>query len=98
MTPLDISATRIRDTLSTARQRALFAARRRSRLYSEHQLYIHLWNIEAKIKQVVAALEDIKAQDIAVLDMSKLTSLIDCMIIASGIPTAKPGHWPTMCG
>ena len=39
-------------------------------------------NIEAKIKLVVDALEDVKAQDISVLDTSKLTSLFECMVIA----------------
>ena len=41
-------------------------------------------NIEAKVKLVVDALEDIKARDIAVLDTSKLTSLFERMVIASG--------------
>ena len=41
-------------------------------------------NIEAKIKLVVDALEDVKAQDISVLDTSKLTSLFERMVIASG--------------
>jgi len=41
-------------------------------------------NIKDKIKLIVDALEDIKAQDIAVLDTSKLTSLFERMVIASG--------------
>lgn len=41
-------------------------------------------NIEEKIKLIVAALEDIKAQDITVLDTGKLTSLFERMVIASG--------------
>lgn len=41
-------------------------------------------NIEAKIKLAVAALEDIKGRDITVLDTSKLTSLFERMIIATG--------------
>lgn len=41
-------------------------------------------NIEAKIKLIIAALEDVKAQDIAVLDTGKLTSLFERMVIASG--------------
>jgi ribosome-associated protein len=41
-------------------------------------------NIEDKIKLIVDALEDIKAQDITVLDTSKLTSLFERMVIASG--------------
>jgi ribosome-associated protein len=40
-------------------------------------------NIDEKIKAIVAALEDIKAQDITVLDTSKLTSLFERMVIAS---------------
>jgi ribosome-associated protein len=40
--------------------------------------------IEDKIKLIVDALEDIKAQDITVLDTSKLTSLFERMVIASG--------------
>lgn len=41
-------------------------------------------NIEEKVKLIVVALEDIKGQDIAVLDTSKLTSLFERMVIASG--------------
>ncbi|WP_324779443.1 ribosome silencing factor [Thiobacillus sedimenti] len=41
-------------------------------------------NIEDKIKLIVAALEDIKGRDITVLDTSKLTSLFERMVIASG--------------
>ena len=39
--------------------------------------------VEEKTKAVVAALEDIKATDIVVLDTSKLSSLFERMIIAS---------------
>ena len=39
---------------------------------------------ETMKKAVVAALEDIKASDIAVLNVKKLTSMTDYMIIASG--------------
>ena len=41
-------------------------------------------NLEQKIKAIVAALEDIKAKDIAVLDTSKLTAMFERMVIASG--------------
>jgi ribosome-associated protein len=41
-------------------------------------------NIEDKIKLIVDALEDVKAQDITVLDTGKLTSLFERMVIASG--------------
>ena len=36
---------------------------------------------------VVAALEDLKAKDIEVLDVHKLTSITDMMVIASGTST-----------
>lgn len=41
-------------------------------------------NIEDKTKLIVAALEDVKGRDITVLDTSRLTSLFDRMVIASG--------------
>jgi ribosome-associated protein len=41
------------------------------------------------IKTVVAALEEIKARDIEVLDVKKLTALFDRMIIASGDSTRQ---------
>jgi ribosome-associated protein len=41
-------------------------------------------NIENKIKLIVDALEDIKAQDITVLETGKLTSLFERMVLASG--------------
>ncbi|MBS4097299.1 MAG: ribosome silencing factor [Sulfuricella sp.] len=40
--------------------------------------------LEAMKQAVVAALEDIKAKDITVLDVAKLTSMTECMIVASG--------------
>lgn len=40
--------------------------------------------LEAMKQAVVAALEDIKAKDIAVLKVSHLTSMTDYMIIATG--------------
>lgn len=41
-------------------------------------------DLETMKGAVIAALEDIKAKDIAVLDVKHLTSMTDCMIIASG--------------
>ena len=41
-------------------------------------------NIEQKVKAIVAALEDIKAKDIAVLDTTKMTAMFERMVIASG--------------
>lgn len=39
--------------------------------------------LEAMKQAVISALEDIKAKDIAVMDVSKLTSMTDYMIVAS---------------
>lgn len=39
---------------------------------------------EQMVKIAIAALEDIKAKDITVMDVSKLTSLCDRMIVATG--------------
>jgi ribosome-associated protein len=40
-------------------------------------------NLEDKVKAMVAALEDIKAHDITVLDTAQITSLFERVIIAS---------------
>jgi ribosome-associated protein len=39
--------------------------------------------LEAMKQAVVSALEDIKARDILVLDVRKLTTMTDCMVVAS---------------
>lgn len=44
---------------------------------------------EEKTRIVVAALEDIKANDIAVIDTSKLSSLFERMVIASAQSTRQ---------
>ena len=44
---------------------------------------------EEKTTAVIAALEDIKATDITVIDTSKLSSLFDRMIIASATSTRQ---------
>jgi len=41
-------------------------------------------NIEDKVKLIVAALEDVKGQNITVLDTAKLPSLFERMVIATG--------------
>ena len=46
-------------------------------------------NIEEKTQAVVAALEDIKGQDIQVIDTSKLSSLFERMVIASAQSTRQ---------
>ncbi len=46
-------------------------------------------NIEEKTRAVVAALEDIKANDILVIDTSKLSSLFERMVIASAQSTRQ---------
>ena len=45
--------------------------------------------IEEKTQAVVAALEDIKAQDIEIIDTSKLSSLFERMVIASAQSTRQ---------
>jgi ribosome-associated protein len=45
--------------------------------------------VEEKTKAVVAALEDIKALDIQVINTSKLSSLFDAMVIASAQSTRQ---------
>ncbi len=46
-------------------------------------------NIEEKTQAVVSALEDIKAQDIQVINTSKLSSLFERMVIASAQSTRQ---------
>jgi len=41
-------------------------------------------NIEDKVKLIVAALEDVRGQNITVLDTAKLASLFERMVIATG--------------
>ena len=48
-----------------------------------------MMNTEEKTLAIVAALEDIKANDITVIDTSKLSSLFDRMIIASANSTRQ---------
>jgi ribosomal silencing factor RsfS len=43
----------------------------------------------------VAALEDIKAKDITVLEVGHLSSLFETMIIASGDSNRQVAPWPT---
>ncbi len=46
-------------------------------------------NIDEKTQAVVSALEDIKGQDIQVIDTSKLSSLFERMVIASAQSTRQ---------
>jgi ribosome-associated protein len=46
-------------------------------------------NTEEKTKAVVAALEDVKAQNITVIDTSKLSSMFERMVIASANSTRQ---------
>ena len=50
---------------------------------------MHMLNTEEKTKAVVAALEDIKANNITVIDTSKLSSMFERMIIASANSTRQ---------
>jgi ribosome-associated protein len=45
--------------------------------------------VDRIVKAVVAALEDIKARDIAILNVVKLTTMFDRVIIASGESTRQ---------
>lgn len=46
-------------------------------------------NVKDKTAVIVAALEDIKALDIEVIDTSKLSSMFECMIVASAQSTRQ---------
>ncbi len=46
-------------------------------------------NIEEKTRAVVAALEDVKANDITVIDTTRLSSLFERMVIASAQSTRQ---------
>ena len=46
-------------------------------------------NLDQLVKIVISALEDVKASDIEVLDVTKMTTLFDRMIIASAVSTRQ---------
>jgi len=46
-------------------------------------------NLNQLVKIVISALEDVKASDIEVLDVTKITTLFDRMIIASAVSTRQ---------
>ena len=46
-------------------------------------------NLKQLVKIVISALEDVKALDIKVLDVTKMTTLFDRMIIASAVSTRQ---------
>ena len=46
-------------------------------------------NLNQLIKIVISALEDVKASDIKVLDVTKMTTLFDRMVIASAVSTRQ---------
>jgi len=50
-------------------------------------------NIEEKTKAIVDALEDIKAEDITVIDTTKLSPLFERMIIASAKSSRQTKKW-----
>ena len=69
-------------------ERALLAPAGSSRLYSDAPALLggrknRLMDIRKKQKAVVAALEDVKARDIAAFDVTHLSSLFDRVIIAT---------------
>lgn len=46
-------------------------------------------NLSQLVKIVISALEDVKANDIEVLDVTKMTAFFDRMIIASAVSTRQ---------
>src|SRR5262249_9778130 len=73
-------------------QPALFAPRSGSRLYSARGFVLRRMMRAGKLlNATVAALEDIKARDIVVLDVKRLTALFDKVIIASA-DSARQGR------
>ena len=46
-------------------------------------------NLNQLVKIVISALEDVKASDIEILDVSEMTTIFDCMIIASAASTRQ---------
>tara|TARA_B100000686_G_scaffold347148_1_gene435228 strand:- start:3611 stop:4015 length:405 start_codon:yes stop_codon:yes gene_type:complete len=46
-------------------------------------------DLNQQLKIVISALEDIKANDIAVLDVTKMSTIFDRMIIASAVSTRQ---------
>src|SRR3989338_5131368 len=64
-------------------------AQRGGRLYSSTSLIQNMLTTEEKTQAVVAALEDIKANDITVIDTSNLSSMFERMIIASANSTRQ---------
>ena len=46
-------------------------------------------NLNQLVKIVISALEDVKASDIEVLDVTKMTTLFDYMVIASAVSTRQ---------
>lgn len=46
-------------------------------------------NLSQLVKVVISALEDVKALDINILDVTKMTTLFDRMIIASAVSTRQ---------
>lgn len=52
-------------------------------------IYTSMLTTEEKTKAVIAALEDVKAQNITVIDTSKLSSMFERMVIASANSTRQ---------
>ena len=88
MTPLAISSTAIRDLVQARRLHPLPHPRPRGRLHPpapalRNPRVTRQLTTLAKKKLVVAALEDIKARDILAIDVRKITSMFDWIVVAS---------------
>ncbi len=74
MPALEISATDIRERCAEGKSIRYLLPDAVAHYIHSHNLYHNMLTIEEKTKAIVAALEDIKATNITVLDTSKLSS------------------------
>ncbi len=58
-------------------------------IFSAATLFTAMFDIEQKTRAIVSALEDIKGNDIVVIDTSKFSSLFERMVIASAQSTRQ---------
>ncbi|NND81161.1 MAG: nicotinate-nucleotide adenylyltransferase [Gammaproteobacteria bacterium] len=88
----DISSSAIRELLAVANRDATTKAQLEELLepqilayIEQHQLYENKYMNPTELKeQVVSALEDIKGQDIKVLDIAEISDFADFMVVVSG--------------
>jgi len=73
---LDISATLIRESLARGASPAICFPMRFSNIFRPTGLPWRLMRLDKMVTATVAALEDIKARDIVVLDVRRMTALL----------------------